>query len=147
MGGGCCAPFRGGELGPHLTQCRLGGGLKIKLKLKTNLYSPIKSEDSEVLDLCTKWYPDPSSHLVTIEMGREVGVGCCAFLGGKLRCHLRQCGLGLRLPPYLRPTSVPSGILIHPTILDTIHQCYKTDRQWSDSIGRTVLQMVSQNYN
>jgi len=24
--GSCCAPFRG-ELGPHLTQCRLGGGL------------------------------------------------------------------------------------------------------------------------
>jgi len=26
--GGCCAPFRGGgELGPHLMQCRLGRGL------------------------------------------------------------------------------------------------------------------------
>ena len=26
-GGGCCAPFRGGEPGPHLTQCGLGRGL------------------------------------------------------------------------------------------------------------------------
>ena len=25
--GGCCAPFRVEELGPHLTQCRLGRGL------------------------------------------------------------------------------------------------------------------------
>jgi len=25
--GGCCVPFRGGELDPHLTQCRLGRGL------------------------------------------------------------------------------------------------------------------------
>jgi len=27
--GGCCAPFRGGELGSHLTQCRLGRGLPL----------------------------------------------------------------------------------------------------------------------
>jgi len=25
--GGCCAPFRGEELDPHLTQCGLGRGL------------------------------------------------------------------------------------------------------------------------
>jgi len=25
--GDCCAPFRWGELGPHLTQCSLGRGL------------------------------------------------------------------------------------------------------------------------
>jgi len=27
VGMGCCAPFSGGELGPHLTQCRLGRDL------------------------------------------------------------------------------------------------------------------------
>jgi len=38
--------------------------------------------------LCTKWHFDPSSHLVTIDMGRELGVGL-----------LTQCGLGRGLPP------------------------------------------------
>jgi len=90
----------------------------------------------------------------------------------------------------LRPTSVPSGVLIYPAIvpqqtwaknlaglspffgwgswspsnsvawaeayfhtkwhpnpsnlLATIHQCHRQDRQWSDSIGQTVLQTVAQ---
>jgi len=39
------------------------------------------------------------------------------------------------------PMSVPSGILIHPTVLPqytniTDTQTGQTDRQWSDSIGR-----------
>jgi len=45
------APFVGGELGPHLTQCRLGWGL----------YLP------------TKWHLDPSSHLATRDMGLKLG--------------------------------------------------------------------------
>jgi len=47
---GCCAPFRGGELGPHLTQRGL-----------------------DLAYLRTKWHLDPSSRLVTIDMGRKVG--------------------------------------------------------------------------
>jgi len=39
-------PFWGGELGPHLTQCRLGRGLPP-----------------------TNWHLDPSSRLVTTDMG------------------------------------------------------------------------------
>ena len=53
----------------------------------------------------------------------------------------------------LRPTSTPSGIIIHPTV-DTIHQCYNTDtqthtqthRQWSDSIQQTVWEPVNSSY-
>jgi len=41
-------PFRAGELGPHLTQCRLGWAY-----------------------LRTKWYPDTYSRLATIDMGAE----------------------------------------------------------------------------
>jgi len=49
VGGGCCAPFGVEELGPHLTQCGLG-------RAETYLH--------------TKWCPDPSNCLVTIDMGR-----------------------------------------------------------------------------
>jgi len=75
------------ELGPHLIQCRLGPGLPR-----------------------TKWYPDPSSRLATIDMGRKWGV-------------LRPFTWGSLVPsntmsPVPRPTctSVPSGILIHLTV-------------------------------
>jgi len=54
--------------------------------------------------------------------------------------------------PRPRPASMPSFILIHPTgwpqytnVADT--QDRQTDRQWSDSIGRTVLQTVAQKPN
>ena len=43
-------PLMVGQLGPHLTQCRL-----------TEAY------------LRAKWYPDPSNHLATIDMGEEAG--------------------------------------------------------------------------
>ena len=59
--------------------------------------------------------------------------------------------------PGLRPACAPSFILIHPTIwpqyinvtdrtdkTDRTGQDRQTDRQRSDSIGRTVLQTVSQ---
>jgi len=51
--------------------------------------------------------------------------------------------------PGPRPTCMPSFMLIHPSnCLATICQSYRrtdrTDRQWTDSIGQTVLQMVDQ---
>jgi len=71
-----------------------------------------------------------------------------------------NCGLclffwggGTRFPsntmwPEPRPTSVPSGMLIHPTVCpqytNVTDRADGTDRQWSDSIGRTVLQTVAQ---
>ena len=44
--------------------------------------------------LHTKWHLDPSSRLATIDMGQKVRV----------------------VVPHFRPTSLPSGILIHPAI-------------------------------
>jgi len=62
--------------------------------------------------------------------------------------HRTQCGQGRG--PW--STCVPSFIWIHPTVWPPIHQrCRQTaragqstDRQRSDSIGRTVLQTVAQ---
>ena len=74
------------ELGFHLTQCHL----------------------AEVY-LCTKWYPDPSSRLATVDMGLKVGNAV----------PLSMEGVGSpsnTMRPRPRPTSVASGILIHPTV-------------------------------
>jgi len=47
--------------------------------------------------------------------------------------------------PWLRPTCMPSFMLIHPTVWPRyINITDWTDRQRSDSKGRTVLQMVAQ---
>jgi len=51
--------FLGGDLGPHLTQCRLGRGL--------SLY---------------KWHLDPSSRLATTDIIRKVGLLCSPFFWG-----------------------------------------------------------------
>jgi len=70
--------------------------------------------------------------------------GLCPFGGG-----------GAGSPSYTmwpgpRPTCMPSFILIHPTIwpqytvTDRQTGQDREDRQWSDSIGRTVLQTVTQ---
>ena len=64
--------------------------------------------------LGTKWYPDSSSRLATIDMGRGLygrrlvcvrkprkwGGLLCPFRLGELGPHLTQCGLGRGLSPY-----------------------------------------------
>ena len=57
--------------------------------------------------LCTKWHLDPSSRLATIDTGRKLGA--VPPFWGELGPHLTQS-------PGPRPTSNPSGILIHPAI-------------------------------
>jgi len=84
--GGCCAPFGGEGV--------LGPHLTQCGLSQGNLHS--------------KWHLDPSSRLAIIDMGQKVG-GCCApFWAGKLGSHLTSAAL--------RPTSIPSGGLIHPAI-------------------------------
>jgi len=65
------------------------------------------------------------------------------FGEGKLDPHLKQCGLA---EAYLHCT--PSFILIHPIVwlqyANVTDRQDRTDRQRSDSIGRTVLQAVAQ---
>ena len=47
--------------------------------------------------------------------------------------------------PGPRPTSVPSSVLIHPTVWPQYTNITdRTDNALSDSIGRTVLQTVAQ---
>ena len=100
--------------------------------------------------LHTKWHLDPSSRLATIDMGRKVGAAVpCPFGGGGAES---PCDTVWTRP---RPTSVPSIILIHPTVwpqytnVTDRRQTHRqidrqTDRQRSDSIGQTVLQTVAQ---
>ena len=72
--------------------------------------------------------------------------GLCPFAGGELGRHLTDV-----VRP--RPICVPSFILIHPTVwpqnanvTDRTGQdrTGRQDRQWCDSIGRSVLQTVAQ---
>ena len=78
----------GGRLDPHLTQCGLSRGL-----------SPY-----------TKWHLDLSSGLATTHMGRNSpkSVGVVPLRGAGSPSHTTW------LRP--RPTSIPSGILIHPAV-------------------------------
>ena len=49
-----------------------------------------------------------------------------------------------KMSPGPRPTSIPSGILIYPTVWPQYTNVTgRTDRQRFDSIGRTVLQTVA----
>jgi len=106
-----------GELGPNLTQCRLRWGL-----------SPYQ---------VASWSIQPFGHN---RYGRKIG-GALPPFGGR--------GAGSQyntMWPGLRPTCVPSFILIHPTVwpqyTNVTHRQTdrQTDRQWFDRIGRTVLQ-------
>jgi len=82
--GGCCAPFGWGEeLGSHLTQCGLGWSL------------PAYQMAS--------WSLHPSSCLAT--WAKKWGMLCPLFWGSGVPINRMSCGM--------RPTSVPSGILIH----------------------------------
>ena len=129
---GCCAPFAG-ELGPRLTQCGLGQGL-LPYQVASSSIQPFghnrhgpkigwgavpffwgrwvpinhKVAWAEAY-LRNKWHLDPSSHLATIDM--------CLKLG----CFALFLGRGAGSPsntmwPGLRPTCMPSFILIHPTV-------------------------------
>jgi len=73
-------------------------------------------------------------------MGRKLG-DCAPLDEGELNPHLTQCGQG-------RGLCTPSFILIRPTVHERYRQTGQTDRQTdrqrSDSIGRTVLQTVAQ---
>jgi len=82
-GGGCCAPYHGGELGPNLTQSHLSQGLPL-------------------------WNPDPSSRLATTDIGLKVGAAVSLLWGNWVPSNTMR--------PGARPTSMPSGTLIHPTV-------------------------------
>jgi len=80
--------------------------------------------------------------LRTIDMGRKLG-GCARFGQGELGPHVTQCGQGRGLPAcQVSSWSVkPFGHHNTPTL-----QTGQIDRQWSNSIGRTILQTVTQKF-
>jgi len=57
-------------------------------------------------------YATASSHLATIDMGRKLRRGLCPLFGEEMGPHLTQ----VTKSPELRPTSIPSGILMHPAV-------------------------------
>jgi len=63
-------------------------------------------------------------------------------LKGEVGPHLTQFGRGRGVSPC----TMPSFILIHPTVWPQYTNVTdrQTGQQWSDSIGRIVLQMVAQ---
>jgi len=67
---------------------------------------------------------------------------------GILHCCGQKAGWMKTVWPGPRPTCVPSFVLIRPTIwpqcTNVTDRTGQTDRQRTDSIGRTVLQMVAQ---
>ena len=87
--------------------------------------------------LPTKWHLDPSGHLATADMGRKLGM-CPFWVSWSPSNTMWQ---------RPRPTSMPSFILIDPTIWPQKQYTNVTDRQdrqWSNSMGQTILQTVAQ---
>ena len=119
-GGGCCAPYHGGELGPNLTQCHLGQGL-----------SP--------------WHPDPSSCLATTDIGLKVGAAVSLLWGSWVPSNTLWPGprpTSVTSGTLIHPTIWPqyTNVTDRQTDRDRTGQ----DRQQSESIGLTVLQTVAQ---
>jgi len=84
----------------------------------------------------TKWYPDASSRLATIDMGQKLGVAV-PFLGVEARSSSNNVSKAYH---YAKFHLDPSNRLA--TI--TIHQRHRQDRQRSDSIRQTILQTGAQ---
>ena len=89
---GGAVPLSGGDVGLHAPF----GGTWVSIKHNVAWAEAY---------LRTKWHLDPSSRLVTIDMGRKVG-GTVPFRRG-------SWAPSNTVWPGSRPTSVPSGILIH----------------------------------
>jgi len=91
--------------------------------------------------LHTKWNLDLCSHLAATDVGQKLGAraGLCPFGGGGAGSPSNT------MWPGPRHTCMPSFILIRQTVWPQYNTpTLQTDRQLSDSIGRTVLQMVAQ---
>jgi len=112
--GGLRLLFCGGELGPNLAQCSLDQG------------PPLRSAILIHPAIWPQW----------TWAKNWGGAGRPPPLGeGELGPHLTQYGQGRGLP-----TSMPSFILIHPSVWSQYTNVTdSTDRQRSDSIGRTVF--------
>ena len=98
--------------------------------------------------LLTKWQLDPSSRLATIHGPRSAGAAVPPFWGDGSPSNTMSPGLG--------PTSMPSFILIHPTVwpqyTNVTDRQDRRDRQTTDRYHRanrfqTVAQRAIQSYD
>jgi len=74
----------------------------------------IDRQDDRPRYLRTKWHFDPSSRLATTDMGQNWGL--CPFWERAAGCPSNK------MWPGPRPTSVPSFILIHPTVWAVVYR-------------------------
>jgi len=106
-----------------------------KPHLRSTAMRPKKTQTSQ--NKCSA-VAEMGDRLATIDLGRKLGG--CSPLEGELGPHVTQCGLGRGLPAcQVSPWSIQPFGHNTPTL-----QTGQTDRQRSDSIGRTVLQTVAQ---
>jgi len=129
-GWSCCAPFRG-ELGLHLTQCRLGRRLPLYHVTSWSM-QPFRHNKHR------PWFTDAGFVHRPWKLGllRPFPWGSCSQFN-----TMRPAG------PW--PTSLPSDVLIHPTVwpqYTNVADKRQKDRQRShnNSIGQTVLETVDQ---
>jgi len=73
------------------------------------LFSSLPARVFNKLTRYTKCHLSPSSRLATTDIGRKLG-GLCPFRGGEAGSTSNTKS------PGLRPTSIPSAILIHPAV-------------------------------
>jgi len=83
---------------------------------------------------CTKWHLHPSSRLATIDMGRKLGLRPLLGRGAGFPSNTMLSGL--------RPTSLPSGILIHPVIWP--QQIWAENWGLRPLLGRELASQVAQ---
>jgi len=77
-------------------------------------------------------------------MGRKLGGGCAPLGEGELGPRLTQCGQGWGLPARQASSWSVQPFGHSARTSQTDRQTGQTDRQRTDSIGRTVLQTVAQ---
>jgi len=101
--------------------------------------SPSNSVTQAEAYLRTKWYPDANNHLATTDMGQKLVVVLISWGGGAgsprntMSSGWGAAAVGGWVPtgfpsnimwPGPRPTSLPSDILIHPTISLQLQECH-----------------------
>jgi len=93
--------------------------------------------------LHTKWHLDPSSRLTIMDMGRKMGELLHSFCWGG--AGSQKDSQSNTMWPGPRATTIPSDILIYSTVWPQYTSVTdRQDRQRSDSIGRTVVQTLTQ---
>jgi len=118
---GAAVPLSMGELGPHLTKCHLGQGLP-PYQVASSSIQPFHHNRHGLQVI--------RAQVKLASVNCESTGGCCAPFHDGSWSPSNAMWLGPR------PTYIPSGIVIHPTVWPQYTNVTdRTDRQRSDSIG------------